>query len=87
MLRLQQGFATGEMGFNMNLRCKNPERSLSALGLGCSLIPGARWLCRRRMLRCLGLPRFTGVSSTRDSDGREWGLRTYSVMQALSQRN
>jgi hypothetical protein len=61
--------------------------SLSALGLGCSLIPGARWLCRRRMLRCLGLPRFTGVSSTRNSDGREWGLRTYSVMQALSQRN
>jgi hypothetical protein len=43
MLRLQQGFATGEMGFNINLRCKNPERSLSALGLGCSLIPGARW--------------------------------------------
>ena len=41
----------------INLR--NPERSLSALGLGCSLIPGARWLCRRRMLRCLGLPRFT----------------------------
>jgi hypothetical protein len=42
--------------------------SLSALGLGCSLIPGVRWLCRRRMLRCLGLPRFTGVSSTRDRD-------------------
>jgi hypothetical protein len=41
---------------------------MSALGLGCSLIPGARWLCRRRMLRCLGLPRFTGVSSTRDSE-------------------
>jgi len=39
------------------------------------------------MLRCLGLPRFTGVSSARDSDGREWGFRTYSVMQALSQRN
>jgi hypothetical protein len=59
----------------INLRCKNPERSLSALGLGCSLIPGARWLCRRRMLRCLGLPRFTGISSTRDSDGavRIWG--------------
>jgi len=25
----------------LNLRCKNPERSLSALGLGCSLIPEA----------------------------------------------
>jgi hypothetical protein len=31
---------------------KNP--SLSALGFGCSLIPGARWLCRRvRRLRQL----------------------------------
>jgi hypothetical protein len=29
------------------------------LGLGCSLIPGARWLCRRQMLWCLGLPHFT----------------------------
>jgi hypothetical protein len=27
------GFATGEMGFNINLRCKNPERSLSVLVL------------------------------------------------------
>ena len=27
---------------------------LSALGLGCSLIPSARWLCRRRLLRCSG---------------------------------
>jgi hypothetical protein len=25
-----------------------------------SLIAGARWLCRRRMLRCLGLPRLYG---------------------------
>jgi len=47
-------------------RC--PFGSLSALGLGCSPIPGARWLCRRRMLRCLGLVRFTDVSSTRGSD-------------------
>jgi hypothetical protein len=28
----------------------------------------ARWLCRRRMLRCLGPPRFTGISSTGDSN-------------------
>jgi hypothetical protein len=36
----------------INLRCKQSELAMSALGLGCSLIPGARWLCRRRMLRC-----------------------------------
>jgi hypothetical protein len=62
-VQLQQGFATGEMGFNDKF-----ERSLSALGFGFSLIPGARWLCRRRMLRCSGLARFTDVGSTRDSD-------------------
>ena len=27
--RLQQGFAAGGMGFNINLRCKNPERFLA----------------------------------------------------------
>jgi hypothetical protein len=60
---LQQRFAIGEMAFNINLR--NPERSLSAFGLGCSLIPGARRLCRRRMLRCLGLSRFTACDNDR----------------------
>ena len=34
------------------------KRSLSDFGPGCSLIPGARWLCRRRM----------SVSSTRNSN-------------------
>jgi hypothetical protein len=44
---LQQGFAPGEMGFNDKSALHEiPERSLSALGLGCSLISGARWLCR-----------------------------------------
>ena len=48
MIRLQQGFGPGEMGFEDKF-----EWSLSALDLGCSLIRGARWLCQRRMLRCL----------------------------------
>ena len=40
-VRLQQGFAPGEMGFNDKFcAAKNPERSLSALGR--SPIPGAR---------------------------------------------
>jgi hypothetical protein len=34
---------------NTNLRCKNPEQSLSALSLGSFLIPSARWLCRRTL--------------------------------------
>jgi hypothetical protein len=84
---LQQGFATGEMGFNINLRCKNPERSLSLFGLAVRYFRARAGFAGDGCCGALGLPRFTGVSSTRDSDGREWGLRTYSVMQALSQRN
>jgi hypothetical protein len=45
MTQLQQGFATSEMGFNIDLRCKNPEPPMSALGqkqtLGCHLLMSA----------------------------------------------
>jgi hypothetical protein len=40
---LQQGFATGEMGFNIN-SAKILNGPCPRWILGCSLTPGARWL-------------------------------------------
>jgi hypothetical protein len=43
-------------GRRNGVQYKFAERSLSAFGPGCSPIPGARWLYRRWMLRCLYNP-------------------------------
>jgi hypothetical protein len=43
--RLQQGFATSEMGFNVNLRCKNPEPPMSQMGPNCDLAACQRRVC------------------------------------------
>jgi hypothetical protein len=54
------------MGFNDKFALQKSEQSLSALGLGCSLIRGALALPVTE-LRCVRLPPFS-VSSTSDSD-------------------
>jgi hypothetical protein len=41
---LQQGFAPSEMGFNDQFELQKILNGPFPLGLGCSLIPGARWL-------------------------------------------
>jgi hypothetical protein len=53
------------MGFNDKFALQKILNGPCPFGLGCSLIPGAPWLCRRRMLRCLGRPRFTAAGSAR----------------------
>src|SRR5690348_11819152 len=73
----------------MGVNLRNPERSLSASSLGCSLIPGARWLCRRRMLRW-DFPTFTVAGSARNGDGTvgvaavEVGLLFFGVGWAVN---
>jgi hypothetical protein len=62
---------------------------MSAWGLGCSLIPGARWLCRRRMLRW-DFRSFTVAGSARNGDGTvgvaavEFGLLFFGVGRAVN---
>jgi hypothetical protein len=56
---LQQGFEAGEMGFN--------DQFAVLLSFGSwlfSLIAGARWLCRRRMLAVLGTSASLRASAT-----------------------
>ena len=45
---------SAKWGSTINLRCKQSELPVFALGLGCSLIPGERWFWRRQLLRCSG---------------------------------
>ena len=54
--RYQGGITAGICGRRNGVQYKFAERSLSAFGPGCSPIPGARWLYRRWMLRCLYNP-------------------------------
>jgi hypothetical protein len=54
MMQLQQGFAGGGMGFDRQFASQKSWVLISALGLGCSLISGVRWLCRLRVLRRYG---------------------------------